>query len=234
MNKGIFIAGTDTDVGKTYVSLAIIERLKLDGARVGVMKPISAGCEETVDGLRNQDACLLQQHSNVDLSYDDINPYAFAPPIAPHIAAAETQTEIKLDTLEQHYQIISAASDVVLVEGAGGWKVPIDQTQSMADIAIRFKLPVILVVGMRLGCINHALLSAESIARDGCELLGWVANHVDPHMIYADENVAALQARLNAPLLARLPYQANASPASLAKSFNPLLGRLDTLGSAHR
>ncbi len=226
MHCGVFITGTDTDVGKTYVSLALVERLKKDGAKVGVMKPVSAGCELTADGLRNEDARLLQQHSNVELSYDDINPYAYTPPIAPHIAAAEVGSQIRLDTLQQHFDTIAGQSDCVLVEGAGGWRVPLDDQHSIADIAKQLQLPVILVVGMRLGCINHALLTAESIRNDGCTLIGWVANHIDPNMAYADQNITALEQRLPTPLLARLPYQRDANALDLANHLPPLLAML--------
>ncbi len=206
MNKGYFITGTDTDVGKTWVSLGIIEALKQQGKKVGVMKPISAGCEQTENGLRNEDAVLLQQHSNIELDYDLINPYAVEPAIAPHIAAADQGIRIDIETLYQKLQTIEQQSDCVVVEGAGGWLVPLNDFQTMADLAKRFQLPVILVVGMRLGCINHALLSVEAIRATGLPLVGWIANQVSAEMNCLDENIATLQQMIDAPMLGQIPH----------------------------
>jgi len=206
MNKGYFITGTDTDVGKTWISLGIIEALKQQGKKVGVMKPISAGCEQTENGLRNEDALLLQQHSNVELNYDLINPYAFEPAIAPHIAAADAGIRMDIETLYQKLQTIEQQSDCVVVEGAGGWLVPLNDFQTMADLAKRFQMPVILVVGMRLGCLNHALLSVEAIRASGLPLVGWIANQVSAEMSCLDENIATLQQMIDAPMLGQIPH----------------------------
>jgi len=176
MNNGYFITGTDTDVGKTWMSLGIVEALKQQGKKDGVMKPISAGCEVTSNGLRNEDALLLQQHSNVELDYDTINPYAFEPAIEPHIAAADQSVRVDIETLYQNLQTIEQQSDCVVVEGAGGWLVPLNDFQTMADLAKRFEMPVILVVGMPVGCINHALLSGEAIRSTGLPWVGRGAN----------------------------------------------------------
>lgn len=206
MNNGYFITGTDTDVGKTWISLGIVEALKQQGKKVGVMKPISAGCEQTSEGLRNEDAVLLQQHSNVKLDYDTINPYAFEPAIAPHIAAADEGVRVDIETLYQNLQTIKQQSDCVVVEGAGGWMVPLNDFQTMADLAKRFELPVILVVGMRLGCLNHALLSVEAIRASGLPLVGWVANQVSAEMNCLDKNIETLQQMIDAPLLGQIPH----------------------------
>jgi dethiobiotin synthetase len=206
MCEGFFITGTDTDVGKTWICLGLIEALKQQDKKVGVMKPVSAGCEKTVDGLRNEDAMLLQQQSNVTLDYDEINPYAFEPAIAPHIASETTGIRIDIETIYQHFQAIRAKSDCVIVEGAGGWRVPLNDFQTMADVARRLQLPVVLVVGMRLGCLNHALLSVESIRTADLPLAGWIANLLDPHMSRIEENIETLSRMIDAPLLGRIPH----------------------------
>jgi dethiobiotin synthetase len=204
--QGYFITGTDTDVGKTWISLGVIEALKSQGRKVGVMKPISAGCAQTDAGLRNEDAVLLQQHSNVELAYDAINPYAFEPAIAPHIAAAEAGVRIDIETLHNQFHTIATNSDCVVVEGAGGWQVPLNDFQTMADLAKRLELPVVLVVGLRLGCLNHALLSVEAIRACGLPLAGWVANQLSPQMEHMEENVRTLEEMIDAPLLGHIPW----------------------------
>ncbi len=204
--RGYFITGTDTDVGKTWISLGIIEALKQQGKKVGVMKPVSAGCETTDAGLRNEDALLLQQQSNIEINYGTINPYAFEPAIAPHIAAENEGMRIDIETIYQRFQTIQQQSDCVVVEGAGGWQVPLNDFQTLADLAKRLELPVILVVGMRLGCLNHALLSVESIRACGLPLAGWVANQVVPEMNCLDENIKTLQQMIDAPMLGHAPH----------------------------
>ncbi|MDO7667794.1 MAG: dethiobiotin synthase, partial [Pseudomonadota bacterium] len=154
--NSVFVTGTDTDVGKTRISVAIIELLQRQGKRVAAMKPIASGCELTIDGLRNDDAVQLSQQANVDLPYQLINPYAFEPAIAPHIAAGQVNVTIEVAVIKQNFDLIQQQSDAVVVEGAGGWLVPLNQTETMADLAISLDLPVILVVDIRLGCINHA------------------------------------------------------------------------------
>jgi len=206
MNKGYFITGTDTDVGKTWISLGIVEALKQQGKKVGVMKPVSAGCEKTANGLRNEDALLLQKHSNIEQDYELINPYAFEPAIAPHIAAADTGVRMDIETLYQNLQTIEQQSDCVVVEGAGGWMVPLNDFQTMADLAKRFQMPVILVVGMRLGCLSHALLTVEAIRATGVPLVGWVANQVSAEMNCLDENIKTLQQMIDAPMLGQVPH----------------------------
>lgn len=207
--SGYFITGTDTDVGKTIVSLHLINHLKSLGKKVACMKPVSAGCYVTEDGLRNEDAVQLQQACSVNLAYKLINPYAFEPPIAPHIAAEKQGIVIDKQHINSCYRKISSESDIVVTEGAGGWLVPINATETMADIAIALQLPVILVVGMRLGCLNHALLTARNIEQTGLHFAGWVANHLDPDMLNQQDNIASLQQRIPAPLLGTVLYQQN-------------------------
>ncbi|MGB1110375.1 MAG: dethiobiotin synthase, partial [Gammaproteobacteria bacterium] len=210
--KGFFITGTDTDIGKTYVGAALVRALVASGQRVAVFKPISAGCEVTAEGLRNEDALKLMAQSNVDLPYETVNPFAYEPPIAPHLAAAEVGDEIHIDHCLESFRRIQAASDLIVAEGAGGWLVPLNDQETMADLAKALNLPIILVVGIRLGCINHSLLTAESIRSKGLNLAGWIANHVDPDASRQDGNVESIAQRINCPLLGRIPFS-NASPA---------------------
>lgn len=202
--NSVFVTGTDTDVGKTRISVALIELLQRQGKRVAAMKPIASGCELTVDGLRNDDALQLTRQANVDLPYELINPYAFEPAIAPHIAAEQVDITIELALIKQNFDLIQQQSDVVVVEGAGGWLVPINQTETMADLAIHLILPVILVVDIRLGCINHALLTVKAIESTGLKLQGWVANNFgrNPESI---EIVETLTQRIWAPCLGYVP-----------------------------
>lgn len=200
----VFVTGTDTEVGKTLISVGLIELFKQQGLSVAGMKPIASGCDKTPEGLRNEDALALQQHANVELDYDLINPYAFEPAIAPHIAAQQTATEINIKLMKSNYERIKSQTDVVVVEGAGGWLVPLNGKQTLADLAVELKLPVILVVGIRLGCINHALLSAANIQQSGLPLLGWVANDLESSA-QADEMVETLKQHINAPCLGVVP-----------------------------
>ncbi len=211
--NSVFVTGTDTDVGKTRISVALIELLQRQGKRVAVMKPIASGCELTVNGLRNDDALQLSRQADVDLPYDLINPYAFEPAIAPHIAAEQVNTVIELSIIKQNFDLIQQQSDAVVVEGAGGWLVPINQTETMADLAINLNLPVILVVDIRLGCINHALLTVKAIESTGLKLHGWIANNFgrNPESI---EIVETLTQRVWAPCLGYVPkLEANESAA---------------------
>ena len=194
MKKRYFVTGTCTDVGKTFVTVALLHQLKQENYQTLALKPIAAGCEQTPDGLRNEDALLLQSAMTASLSYEQINPVALERAAAPHLVAAEEGRRITVSRLEGICRgALLTPADVTLVEGAGGWRVPLNERETLADLAVALKMPVILVVGMRLGCINHALLTQEAIQRDGLPIAGWVANHVDPDMAYADENVETLQ-----------------------------------------
>lgn len=206
---GYFITGTDTDVGKTTVSLSLMDYFDSRGQKTACMKPVSAGCYSTVDGLRNDDAVKLQAASSLELPYEWINPYAFEPPIAPHIAAQQMGIDIDKQNIKSYYKKIAARADTVIIEGAGGWLVPISNTESMADIAIALQTPVILVVGLRLGCLNHALLTAASIKDSGLKFVGWIANYLDPDMLNQQDNIDSLQQRISVPLLGSVAYTEN-------------------------
>lgn len=201
--RGVFVTGTDTGVGKTRVAVALIHALRLQGLRVAAMKPVAAG---QAPGELNEDVVALRQAADVKGELRDVNPYAFEPAAAPHIAAAQAGVRIELDTIAAAYARLAAAADVVVVEGAGGWRVPLNEREDMADLAKRLGLPVVLVVGLRLGCLNHALLTAESIARRGLRWGGWIGNHLEPSMPLAAENLLALQARLPGPSLGVQPF----------------------------
>lgn len=204
--KSLFVTGTDTGVGKTVVSAALTRALVARGLRVAVMKPVASGSDPTPEGLRNSDALTLMAASNAPAPYEIVNPYCFLPPISPHIAAREAGVTIDLALLRSRFESLAAASDCVIVEGAGGWLAPIGDTASMADLAAALCLPVLLVVGLRLGCLNHALLTRDSFATRGAAPAGWIANAVDPHFERAEENLATLTARLGEPPLARVPF----------------------------
>lgn len=196
--RGLFVTGTDTGVGKTRVAVALIHTLRAQGLRVAAMKPVSAG--SAPDEL-NEDVVALMQAANVEAEVSDVNPYAFAEPIAPHIAAQQAGVTIELSIIAAAYSRLAAMSDVVVVEGAGGWRVPLNEHEDMADLAQRLGLPVVLVVGLRLGCLNHALLTAESISRRQLPWAGWVGNHIDPSMAQQAANLDALHRRLPKPCL---------------------------------
>ena len=202
---GYFITGTDTGVGKTVITLGLMQYLQDQGHRVVAMKPVASGCERTDQGLRNEDALLLQQQASMTLPYEQVNPYTFEPAIAPHLAAAAAGVRIEIDTLEAGCRTLQAGADSICVEGVGGWLVPLNERETVADLAVRLGLGVVLVVGIRLGCLNHALLTARAIESTGLTLAGWVANRLPPPADFAQENIAALEARLAAPLLGIVP-----------------------------
>ena len=202
----VFITGTDTEIGKTVVAAAIIRNLAARDYKVVGMKPVASGCERTSKGLRNDDALKLMANSNVEATYDEVNPYAFEPAIAPHLAAREVGIEISPDHIRHGFDTLSRKADWVVVEGVGGWRVPLANDFSVADLAQELAGSVILVVGIRLGCINHALLSVESILNKGAHLCAWVANRCDRDVARAEDNIATLDALLPIPLLATIPF----------------------------
>lgn len=201
MSRAYFVTGTDTGVGKTTISSALVHQFAASGLRSVGMKPIASGCLMHDGVLLSEDVQQLQAASNLALPLADINPYAFAPAIAPHIAASQAGVEISLAPIQLAFARLQAAADVVIVEGVGGFCVPLNDTLDTADLAVALGLPVIMVVGLRLGCINHALLTAEAIAARGLNLVGWIANRIDPEMSMQEENLAALRQRLHAPCL---------------------------------
>jgi len=219
-HKGFFVTGTDTGVGKTRITLAVMYTLQQHGLRVAAMKPVASGCEMTAQGLRNEDALLVQQHSSIECAYDIINPWAFAPAIAPHIAAAHVGVRIEFAPIIERFNFLAAQSDAVVVEGAGGWQVPLNDEQSIADLAVQLQLPVILVVAIRLGCINHALLSAQSIRASGCRLAGWIANHVTPTVSESAAIIASIADRVAAPLLGEIGYQPELNVDKMAHTID--------------
>ena len=221
--KSIFVTGTDTGVGKTVVAAALTRALVGRGLRVAVMKPVASGSDATPQGLRNGDALALMAAANVAVPYEAVNPYCFAPPISPHIAAREAGVAIDLALLRSRFDALAAACDCVIVEGAGGWLAPISDTAAMADLAAALSLPVLLVVGLRLGCLNHALLSRESLRTRGAAFAGWIANAIDPHFERAAENLATLTARLGEPPLALVPFLAQGeNPPALQEAAGKL------------
>ncbi|MBA1201676.1 dethiobiotin synthase [Pseudomonas capeferrum] len=206
MSAAYFIAGTDTDVGKTTIAAGLLRCARLSGLSTLGAKPVASGCVVTAEGLRNPDALALIAESSLSLPYDQVNPFAFEPAIAPHLAAREAGTALTVPTLQAAmHQVLAYNADFTLIEGAGGWRVPLSDQANLSDLAIALKLPVILVVGVRLGCINHALLSAEAILRDGLQLAGWVANIIEPGTSRLEENLASLAERLPAPCLGKVP-----------------------------
>jgi len=214
--RGVVVTGTDTGVGKTLVAAGLLHGLARRGLRVAGMKPVATGCERTAAGLRNDDALCLGRHASVDAGYEEINPYAFEPAIAPHVAAAEAGVRIDLARIAACCARLSRSADRVVVEGVGGWRVPLNEREDVGDLARLLGLPVLLVVGVRLGCLNHARLSADAIAAAGVPWAGWVASCIDPQMSRMRENLAALEALLPAPCLGTIPFLADASVESAA------------------
>lgn len=213
MSQAYFIAGTDTDVGKTTIAAGLLHAARLQGLSTLAAKPVASGCAVTSKGLRNADALALIDQSTLQLPYDRVNPFAFEPAIAPHLAAREAGVALAVPALLKAMQgILAEGADFTLIEGAGGWRVPLSDHANLSDLAIALKLPVILVVGVRLGCINHALLSAEAIARDGLQLAGWVANVIEPRTSRLEENLASLAERLPAPCLGQVPNSSKPAP----------------------
>ena len=206
MATGYFVTGTDTGVGKTLIAAALMKQQAALGLRVAGMKPVASGCRPTAAGLRNDDAVLLEQQATARHPYSRVNPYAFAPAIAPHLAAVAAGVTIELPLLVLAYQELALDADVVIVEGAGGWRVPTGPVGLLSDFPEALALDVILVVGLRLGCLNHALLTSEAIAGGArSRLVGWVGNGIDPTFSPAEENIETLRQRIPAPCLGVVP-----------------------------
>lgn len=214
----VFIAGTDTGIGKTHASCALLHALRHTGESACGMKPVASGCSETEDGRRNDDAMALLASGSVPLPYELINPLALREPLSPHLAAAHEGRRIELPPLREAFDALRASHDRVVVEGVGGWMVPLAPGLFASDLPRAWDLPVILVVGLRLGCLSHALLTARAIEADGCRLLGWIANRIDPAMDAADENLATLRELLPAPCLGVLPH--GIEPARAARELD--------------
>lgn len=210
--SGFFITGTDTGVGKTRVAVSLTRALTARGLRVAVMKPVAAGTVHTAAGEFNDDALELLAASNVEAAYADVNPWLLRTPASPHLAAQADGVTIRHEPIAAARARLSAMSDLLLVEGAGGWLAPISATETMADVAQRLALPVILVVGLRLGCLNHALLTHASICARGLRCAGWIANKLGEEMALADANIGTLTGRFFSPPLAVVPAAARPAP----------------------
>ena len=218
MSAAYFITGTDTDVGKTTVAAGLLHAARQAGKSTAAGKPVASGCEVTSRGLRNADALALLAECSLPLTYAEVNPLAFEPAIAPHIAAREVGVTLTVDSLLVPMQaILDKQAQFTLIEGAGGWRVPLSGQDSLSGLAQALDLPVILIVGVRLGCISHALLTAEAIARDGLQLAGWVANIIGPKTSRLEENLATLAERLPAPCLGRVPRLKSATAQAVAE-----------------
>lgn len=214
----LYVTGTDTGVGKSVVSAALLHALRGRGRSAVGMKPVASGCTRDADGRwRNDDAQLLLAASDPRPQYSDLNPYALPLPLAPELASRAAGVELELSRIEAAYARLAAQAGTVVVEGVGGWAAPLSATLDQLDVVRALRLPVVLVVGMRLGCINHARLTARAIQADGAQLVGWVANEVDPSMERIDDNFVTLQARLPAPCWGRLPHVPSPDPAPLAQ-----------------
>jgi len=220
MHNGFFITGTDTEIGKTEVTAALLSLYRKQGFEVVGMKPVASGCLEMPEGLRSEDALKIRAVSSVELPYAHTNPYAFAPAIAPHLAAAEVGARIESRVILDARDRLSSPGRLVFVEGVGGWLVPLDGQWGVEDLARALDLPVVLVVGMRLGCLNHAMLSERAILASGCAMAGWVANYFDGPFPRAEENLETLRQHMKTPMLGVLPFVSGADPDALSRHFD--------------
>jgi dethiobiotin synthetase len=208
--KHFFITGTDTGVGKTTFTCALLKHYKRQGLQTAALKPVASGCDLIAGNYFSADALQLQQHMTLSCAYSQVNPFALAAPVSPHIAARQMQIDISVaDILQKSTSLLNANVDVLLVEGAGGWFTPINLQETMADLAKAINYPILLVVAIKLGCINHTLLTVEAIKASGLTLAGWVANLMDENMLAMQENIAYLSEKISAPLFATLDSQQN-------------------------
>jgi dethiobiotin synthetase len=225
--QGIFITGTDTGVGKTVIACALVRALRQEGRRVSVMKPVASGSFQRSEGLRNCDALALMAAAGLPAqAYAEVNPYCFQPPISPHIAAEAAKIAVDTHLIRDSYQRLAAQADWVVVEGAGGWLAPINERETMADLAKALSLPVLLVVGLKLGCLNHAQLSWRAVRADGARLVGWAASMIDPKMSHVGANLETLERRLGEPALALVPHLADGGVQLVLAPLAPELGSL--------
>ena len=204
MEQGYFITGTDTNAGKTWATIALMRYFKQQGKTVVGMKPVAAGCTTQHGQLKNEDALLIQENASLQIDYGLINPYAYESPVSPHIAGINNP--VNLAKIIEKFNSLKALAEIVLVEGAGGWYAPLNDHQDISDLAKALGLPVILVVAIRLGCINHAKLTCQAIQYSGIPCAGWIAVCVDPDMLNRDENIHTIKAAFKVPLLGVLPY----------------------------
>jgi len=217
MEKGYFITGTDTNVGKTWATIALMRYFKQQGKSIAGMKPVASGCFMQDGQLKNEDALLIQENASLKIDYDLINPYAYELPVSPHIAGINNP--LNMSKIVERFNVLKELAEIVLVEGAGGWNTPLNDCEDICDLAKSLSLPVILVIAIRLGCINHAKLTWQAIQLSGIPCAGWIAMCVDPEMLNRDENIQTIKSALKVPLLGVLPYLANAD-------FDLLAGKL--------
>ena len=215
----IYVTGTDTEVGKTVASSALVARARLDGLRCAGFKPVASGCQQTPVGWRNADALALQAAGEPGIAYDDINPYALPLPQAPEIAARDAGVTLQLDVMLAAAERLQQQVDALVVEGVGGWDAPFAEDIEQRDLVRALDLPVVLVVGLRLGCINHARLTARAIVADGFRLAGWVGNRVDPNFTAADDNLRILERYMTVPRIGVIPHAPEATPTQIAGSL---------------
>ncbi|MBN8717455.1 MAG: dethiobiotin synthase [Stenotrophomonas sp.] len=213
----IYVTGTDTGIGKTLASCALLHALRGHGLRAAGMKPVASGCERLDAEWRNADALALQAAGEPGVAYADINPFALEHPLAPELAARDSGVEVSLLPILAAHARVADNADALIIEGVGGWAAPLSASLMQADLVRALRLPVLLVVGLRLGCLNHALLSARAIAADGAHLAGWIASHVDPDMARVEDNIEMLRARLPAPCWGVLPHAPDADPVAMAR-----------------
>ena len=228
MTAGLFITGTDTGCGKTEITLGLMQALQQRGERVLGMKPVASGALETAEGLRNEDALRIQAQCSEELPYAQINPFAYEPPVAPHLAAEASGDPIDLELICTECKRLGEKADRLIVEGVGGWLVPLTGEATVADLSIRLDLPVILVVGLRLGCLNHALLTDAAMRQSGARIAGWVGNQVEPAMASLEGNLASLRERLPAPCLGVVPWLDDPSPEVISRYLDvgPILHQM--------
>lgn len=212
--KSVFIAGTDVGAGKSFVGLAMLRAAGYAGLKTAGFKPVATGCNKVDGRLRDIDALAFQSSSTLELNYEDVNPIAFGPPVSPHLVARKVGEQIDPSVIEGHYQrLVNQEPDLIVIEGAGGWRVPLDEHSSLSDFVTKFAIPVVLVVGLKAGCLNHALLSVEAIQGDGLTLMGWVASQIDPDMRYMRDTVLCLDKQLDVPCLGVLSRLADPDEA---------------------
>lgn len=224
--KTFFITGTDTEIGKTTIACGLLAAAKAKGLSTAAVKPVASGCEKTAEGLRNEDALALWEHCSLPLEYSEINPIAFEPAIAPHIAAQEAMVSLSAVNLLPAVQaVLNKGADFNVIEGAGGWRVPLNDNEYLSDLAKSLKVPVVLVVGVRLGCVSHALLTKQAIEQDGLKVIAWVANIVDPNMSRLGENLLTLHTHLALPCLGVVPHIENINAEQIISHLDitPLL-----------
>lgn len=205
MEKGYFITGTDTNVGKTWATIALMRYFKNRGESVAGMKPVASGSLMQDGRLKNEDALLIQANASLPIDYDLINPYAYELPVSPHIAGVNNP--VKLDQLAAGFETLKTLADIIIVEGAGGWYAPLNERETISDLAKLLALPVIMVVAIRLGCINHARLTYQAVVQSGVNCAGWIAVCTDPELLGGDQNIQAIKNTVDAPLLGVLPYR---------------------------